>query len=213
MADGIKISDLTTMYEFDNDDYVVVVDKSDDTTKKSTMSLFQAFLNLSDTSNIGLLSASIEENTTDIVSLSASIDDKLIFDLSELDADNTYNGPRIYDTIGESCDWGDLLYKNPVEGKWYKSNSENFDKMPTSAMALEDGSADEKIFMLHDGYARRDDWSFPLTGEKILYTGNTDGDIIYDPDLIIEGYSQPIGCVIASNIIKFTPSYATVEVT
>ena len=161
----------------------------------------------------------LDSDSAAIVSLSASIDNVIDdvnnihkIDLSELDADNTHKGTELHDTVGEICLWGDVLYRNPTDEKWYRANSENYTKMPVSAMALEDGLVDEEIDMLQYGYARNDTWSFPLTGEKILYVGNTDGDMTYDAEDLIIGYSQPVGCIIASNIIKFTPSYATVEV-
>jgi len=158
----------------------------------------------------GGMSATVYDPDGDGVVLAA---DELVIDPS-LSADHSYSGPTSTDTVGEAVSFGDFLYRNPSDKKWYKGKANATTAMPVKRMALASASADATCKLLHSGGIARDDsWDWTDDGTIIeLYVSSAvAGTLTEVPDTSSGVIPQIVATPLASNQIEFCPTLSGVR--
>jgi len=136
---------------------------------------------------------------------SANIDETLAADLS-------YSGPTSTITVGEDVVFGNHLYKNPSDGKYYKARANAITTAPVTRMALASASADATCLALcPGGVVRNDAWNWTADGTILgLYlSAAVAGDLAETPDTTSGYVGQQVALPLAANILEFLPSLAT----
>ncbi|MEE9574315.1 MAG: hypothetical protein V3W20_14765 [Candidatus Neomarinimicrobiota bacterium] len=108
--------------------------------------------------------------------------------------------------IGEDVEFGDTLYMKD-DFKLWKQYAIAGSQRLTVAMAVENGSADDYIPVLMNGFIRNDSWDF-TKGEKI-YIDSTAGLITQIAP--IGTINEVIGMSTHTNAFLFAPSYGAAE--
>lgn len=113
----------------------------------------------------------------------------------------TASGDKVLVTIGESVVFGDELYLNGSDSRYYKVKATADSTMPGSVLALGTYSAGNYKQVLIRGYIRNDTWSY-YPGQK-LYTDVLSGKFtqLTPPN----DFQQTIGSAFTSSTIFFNP--------
>ncbi len=154
------------------------------------------------------LSTDISDDT--IVGLAAT--QTLINKIIELDdglgTNQTYEGVTIDDTVGESVDFGNLLYMKS-DGKWWKASIvvANGAEFPVTAMAVAPINANASGKLLLNGTVRNDAWSFSTLGK--VYCGVDYPSHIQPSN---SGHTvQIVGISLDADRMYFNPDHTYVE--
>lgn len=131
-------------------------------------------------------------------------------DLS-LSTDHSYSGPTSTDTVGESVVFGDFLYRNTTDEKWYKAQANAITTIPVLRMAVMSADADASCLMLCSGGVARDDswnWTDDGTVLALVVSASVVGDLVEDQyvDTSSGCFGQAVATPIASNQIELNPS-------
>ncbi len=174
------------------------------------------------TGNISILETSVNDNTSaindnlnDINNLESDVNwlsgeiGKSVYDDS-LSTDHSYSGSVFEVTVGENVVFGDFLYINRNDEKWYKAQSDNLTTMPATNMAVENKNTNERCYVLDiGGIARDDSWSWTMemsAGFELYLDHEISGDLSETPPLSSGYYGQIVAIPLASNKIKLLPS-------
>ena len=122
------------------------------------------------------------------------------------DSDHTVSGFNADPlTAGESLVFGDFCYLKPADGKMYKADADDEDKIPCIAMCMETLGVDGTGAFLFRGFARDDSWSW-TAGDK-LYMSTTAGELQAGPPSGTGDLIQPMGTAITATVIMLNPTY------
>ncbi len=125
-----------------------------------------------------------------------------------LSTDHTYSGQTTTEVVGESVEFGDLLYFDWTDKEYKKAAKGAEATMPTTTIALESKANGESCLLLRRGFIRDDSWTF---GAAIVMTGAAGAPTTTLPDT--EGDQvQRIGTAIAASKMYFNPDLTVVEV-
>ena len=128
---------------------------------------------------------------------------------SSLSTNMSYSGTIDTLTVGESVSFGQLLFHNLVDGKWYlATGGATAAELPVEAMSLGSATDGNPVTGIRTGYVRNDAWSWTVNGtRKMLYVSTaTSGAITEDPATVTAGqYTQTIGTINSATTIFFNP--------
>ena len=125
-----------------------------------------------------------------------------------LTVDLSYSGVTSTITAGESVAFGNLLYRNPTDGRWYKAQANAVLTVPALRMALAAADAGGTVLSLcPGGVVRNDAWNFTDDGSvvEIWLSAAVAGSITESVDTTEGCFGQVIGTPLAANILEFRP--------
>jgi len=112
-------------------------------------------------------------------------------------------------TCGETTVFGNVGYIKS-DGKLWLSSATSATTMPTIAMALEAGSANDIKNWIFQGFVRNDSWDWAVGGP--VYVDIAAGGITQTTVTGTGNQAQIVGVALTSDSIIFNPSYVLVEV-
>lgn len=127
-------------------------------------------------------------------------------------SDHTANGMTMADTVGENVSFGEVLYCDSTNGRYYKADADTSIKaLRGIAMALASISAGNAGNMIHIGYVRDDTWNW--TEGKFVYISTTAGALTQTPPSGANDQVVVVGYARTPDIIYFKPDWSVIGVT
>jgi len=151
----------------------------------------------------------LEEDTTPELGGDCRLNEHNISMLANLTSDHNYSGLIDYQIVGESVDFGDLLYLDWPVKWWKKSDADTSATMPGLRIALESKTEGLACKMLVMGYIRDDDWDFTIA---MVYASPTTGGVTSFPPATPGQQLQRVGFAKSADILFFDPSIDVGEI-
>lgn len=122
---------------------------------------------------------------------------------NNLTADHSFQGKTIEGTAGESLSFGDFLYFNFSDGKWWKANASDSSTSRCRAIAVSSIGENSQGMLLIEGVIRDDSWSFT---DSPVWLSTTTGQATSIQPNLAGNQIQYIGMALNAVNLYFSPS-------
>ncbi len=144
----------------------------------------------------------------DVILAIKEVNEKVNAEFNHAVTDGNYSGETTTENVGESVNFGDLLYFNWTDKEYKKASNDDAATMPAVAIALESKSDGQSCKLLRRGFIHKDAWTFDAA---IVMAGGSAVPTTTLP--ATTGYQvQRLGTAISSKIMYFNPDLTVVEV-
>jgi len=127
-------------------------------------------------------------------------------------ADDSYSGLSVTGVAGETLAFGDVLFYNTYDSRYWRGDGDTASTVPVTAIAVAAVSTGNVGTYLIEGYVRDNAWAWTTaTTVRTLYVSETPGNPVQNSPQDTGDQIQVVGFLIDADVIYFQPDLTIVE--